>query len=65
MSIETDAKYKITTQKGRAEMIERANKLRRHKYTDEEIALDLGLTLEDFEALENGYIFVDSLDSLI
>ena len=56
-----DAKEKITTIEGRAEMIERAHRLRSHKYTDEEIAVDLGLTVQDLKALENGYVFVDSL----
>ena len=35
--------------------------LRSHRYKDEEIALDLGLTVRDLNALENGYVFVDSL----
>lgn len=56
-----DAKEKITTVEGRAEMIERAHRLRSHKYTDEEIAVDLGLSLRDLKALENAYAFMDSL----
>ena len=55
------AREMIKTSKGRRELIRKAEVLRSHKYTDEEIAVDLGLTVQDLKALENGYVFVDSL----
>ena len=55
------AREMVKTSKGRRELIRKAEVLRSHKYTDEEIAVDLGLTVQDLNALENGYAFVDSL----
>ena len=55
------AREMVKTSKGRKELIREAEVLRAHKYTDEEIAVDLGLTVQDLKALENGYVFVDSL----
>ena len=55
------AREMVKTSKGRRELIRKAEVLRSHKYTDEEIAVDLGLTVQDLKALENGYVFVDSL----
>lgn len=57
----TYVKEMVKTSQGRAELIRKVEVLRSHKYTDEEIALDLGLTMTDLKALENGYVFVDSL----
>ena len=56
-----NAREMIKTSKGRQELLRRVEVLRSHRYTDEEIALDLGLTVRDLKALENGYAFVDSL----
>ena len=55
------AREMIKTIQGRQELLRRVEVLRSHKYADEEIALDLGLTVKDLNALENGYAFVDSL----
>ena len=55
------AREMIKTSQGRQELLRRVEVLRSHRYTDEEIALDLGLTVRDLNALENGYVFVDSL----
>lgn len=55
------AREMVKTSRGRRELIRKAEVLRAHKYTDEEIAVDLGLTVQDLKALENGYVFVDSL----
>lgn len=56
-----NAREMIKTSQGRQELLRRVEVLRSHKYRDEEIALDLGLTVRDLKALENGYAFVDSL----
>lgn len=56
-----NAREMIKTSQGRQELLRRVEVLRSHRYTDEEIALDLGLTVSDLNALENGYAFVDSL----
>lgn len=56
-----NAREMIKTSQGRQELLRRVEVLRSHRYTDEEIALDLGLTVRDLKALENGYAFVDSL----
>ena len=56
-----NAREMIKTSQGRQELLRRVEVLRSHRYTDEEIALDLDLTVRDLKALENGYAFVDSL----
>ena len=56
-----NAREMLKTSQGRQELLRRVEVLRSHKYADEEIALDLGLTVKDLNALENGYTFVDSL----
>lgn len=56
-----NAREMIKTIQGRQELLRRVEVLRSHKYADEEIALDLGLTVMDLNALEKGYAFVDSL----
>lgn len=56
-----NAREMIKTSQGRQELLRRVEVLRSHRYTDEEIALDLGLTVRDLKALENGYVFIDSL----
>lgn len=56
-----NAREMLKTSQGRQELLRRVEVLRSHKYKDEEIALDLGLTVRDLNALENGYAFVDGL----
>lgn len=56
-----NAREMLKTSQGRQELLRRVEVLRSHKYKDEEIALDLGLTVRDLNALENGYAFVDCL----
>lgn len=56
-----NAREMLKTSKGRQELLRRVEVLRSHRYKDEEIALDLGLTVRDLNALENGYAFVDCL----
>lgn len=56
-----NAREMLKTSQGRQELLRRVRVLRSHKYKDEEIALDLGLTVRDLNALENGYAFVDCL----
>ena len=57
----TLAQEKLYTSEGRQEMLRRIHILKSHKYSDEECAVDLGITELDVKLLQEWEEFEDSL----
>lgn len=54
-------RVKLNSQEGREELIKKVKILRSHHYTDEEVALDLGLTESEIKELDKLDAYVNSL----
>ena len=57
----TLAQEKLYTAEGREEMRRKVDILRRHKYSDEEIAVDLNISILDVKLLQEWEEFENSL----
>ena len=57
----TLAQEKLYTAEGRKEMLRKIDVLRRHKYSDEEIAVDLNISILDVKLLQEWEEFETSL----
>ena len=57
----TLAQEKLLTAEGRKDMLRKIDVLRRHKYSDEEIAVDLNISILDVKLLQEWEEFENSL----